>query len=244
MRFGRRCKVLASEGIETTSVFERSTLISADLGNEVQHPIFFRSESYQARNGKPVFASNGLVLEVAWPVDSAGRLQHQVGRLRYPVAYPADSAEARTDLGFHFSGPFSSDAERHELGPQSKAWNSKLIGECDRLACRALSEFLLPKCGPDAPMIVSGASDADRLAKITAELLKSRSIPATDSGGRTIPVRRGARLLIPTYTWDLKAWSKPLAQVYPADSTIIDPRTPPRIVELLSEGKCEGLNVR
>ncbi len=68
-------------------------------------PPFFRAEGYRGRDGKPVFGSNGLVLEAAWPVDRTGRLKFEPGQLRYPVAYPADSSEARTGLGMSFSAP-------------------------------------------------------------------------------------------------------------------------------------------
>lgn len=240
LRFGRSCEVTATPGLATESTYERSVAKSVRLGSETAHATFFSASSYRRRDGKLLLGKEGLVLEVSWPVSDKGKPLFRQGKLRYPVSYYGDGSGACSGFGFEFSAPFRSDAERHELGSQSKAWNEGLLASCDELAAVTLAQILVPQHGPDVLKLVSISSDDDRFRRIVTELLRARALPAIDRSGKAVPVKKGQLMIVPCYTSDVGKWSKTLARVCPPGSAIIHSSVPTRLIALLGDKNLDG----
>jgi hypothetical protein len=240
MAFARHCKVSASPGVDGADVFERGLLAAYDLHDDVERPEFYRAGAYRDAKGKLMFGGKGLVLEAAWPTDKSGALRHHAGRCRYPIAYPGGQADGGTGHDVWFSAPFSSDAARHALGAQSENWNNKLVGKCDDLTRRALSEVLLPQVGAPALSLIAGLADENRLKILLNGLLKDRSLPAVGPDRKPTRIAKGSMLLAPTYTWDQTTWSPLLAKVCPPGSVIVAPRTPSTVLARLSREGLDG----
>jgi hypothetical protein len=240
MAFARHCKVSAPPGVDGADVFERGLLAAYDLQDDVERPEFYRAGAYRDAKGKLMFGGKGLVLEAAWPTDKSGALRHHAGRCRYPIAYPGEHADGGTGHDVWFSAPFSSDSARHALGAQSENWNNKLVGKCDDLARRALSEILLPQVGAPALTLIAGLADENRLNTLLNGLLKDRSLPAVGPDRKPTRIAKGSMLLVPTYTWDHTSWSPLLAKVCPPGSVIVSQRTPGTVLARLSREGLDG----
>ncbi len=235
LQFSRSCEVLADEGLPGASTYERAFAKASDLGREEDHAAFFRASSYRGHDAKAPLGKAGLVLEVACATSEKGKPLPTLGKLRYPVSYYGDGAGATSGFAFCYSAPFRSDAERHELGAQSKAWNDQLIGACDELVASALSRHLLPRYGPDALKLVAEGSSNERLEAIVGTLLRERALPVVDRDGKATGHKKGKRLAVPVYVAATSTWSKKLARVCPVGTAVLDPRTPARIVGLLGD---------
>lgn len=201
---------------------------------------FFQAAEYRTA-GKRLFPSGGLVVEVAWDVDAGGKLRLGKGRLRYPVAYPGNGTGSASGTTAHYSGAFVSDTERHELAAQSGAWNAAIIQACDRIFADVLVKLLIPRHGSRALELL-GPLAGERLLFFANYLLAARAFPAINKHGK--PVRQEPRslLAIPAYKGREFQWSAALAKVAPASLPILDPNTPPALVQLLATGKCTGWN--
>ncbi|RVD18150.1 MAG: hypothetical protein EOS73_09835 [Mesorhizobium sp.] len=240
--FTREC--LRSNGASETKVAAREQgvlSVWAPDGFE-QKPRFFQANMYMLRSN-PMFTNAGLVIEAAWNVDGSGRLRPATGKLRYPVGYPGDGTSASTGSAIHYSGPFVSDTERHELGPQSKAWNEALIAACDDLAATVLKDVVLPRHRATGLQLVAGLTDRTRLTSIVGKLLAARALPAIDRKGHPIAWPKKRRLVIPTYRSETSTWASALAHVCPSTSILLDSKTPGPIVGLLADGVCTGWKV-
>lgn len=199
---------------------------------------FFQATEYRSA-GKRLFPRGGLVVEVAWDVDAAGKLRLDTGRLRYPVAYPGGDTGSLSGTAVHYSGAFVSDTERHELAAQSGAWNDAIIGACDALFADALVKILIPRYGARS-LDLLGNLAGERLLTFANCLLAARAFPAIDAQGKSVRQKRGSLLAVPVYEGSEREWSAALAKVAPASLPILDPKTPAALVQLLATGKCSG----
>ncbi|TIL60497.1 MAG: hypothetical protein E5Y79_09440 [Mesorhizobium sp.] len=235
--FTRSCHVTVPDGVDSAGVRERAILAAVPTGQEDDRAVFFRSTAYSNARGKPLFVSDGTVIEVAWTIGKSDKLLGGTGKLRYPVSYPGEGGGARSGFAFDYAAPFSSDAERHELGAQSTAWNDELVADCDKLAARALGEVLIPRYGAEALRLVCEGPEPDRFANLISALLKARALPAVDRIGAAMEVKKGTVLVVPAYTWNTGVWSKELARASPDGAPILDPRSPAAVVAILGEQK-------
>ncbi|HEY0312893.1 MAG TPA: hypothetical protein VGC56_10410 [Allosphingosinicella sp.] len=236
--FFRECRELGPVGDSLVEREQAVLSVWSPAGFETK-PRFFQSASF-AVGGKRLFAKDGIVLEVAWGTDRQGRLRNETGRLRYPVSYPEQAAEARTGMGFHYSGPFVSDTERYDLAAQSQAWNGKVVEACDGLAAACLTGFLLKRRSAAALELFAHVAQSERLTKFVVQALATRTLPAVDGSGKPVLVKRGAQLVVPAHVGQASTWSRKLAAVAPPGSAILHPDPPSPIVALLAGGKCPG----
>jgi hypothetical protein len=199
---------------------------------------FFQAAEYRAA-GKRLFAKEGLLVEVAWDVNVTGKLQIGEGRLRYPIAYPGSGEGSLSGTAAHYSGPFVSDTERHELAAQSGAWNDGIVRDADKLLSDLLAKALIPKFGVRALEIIA-ALQLDRLTVFAHRLLAARAFPSVDAKGDRVAHKRGSKLVIPVYENATSNWSAALAKVAPAALPIVHPKTPPALIELLASSACGG----
>ncbi|MBZ9998520.1 MULTISPECIES: hypothetical protein [unclassified Mesorhizobium] len=199
---------------------------------------FFQSTEYRSA-GKRLFPRSGLVIEVAWDVDAAGKLRLGTGRLRYPVAYPGDETASASGTAVHYSGAFVSDTERHELAAQSGTWNDAIILGSDALFADVLAKLLIPRHGAKALELL-GTLSGERLLSFANRLLAARAFPAIDAQGKPVRHKKGSLLAVPVYKGRLGEWSAALAKAAPASLPILDPKTPAALVQLLAAGSCAG----
>lgn len=201
---------------------------------------FFQAAEYHS-GGKRLFPGAGLVVEVAWDVDAAGKLRQGHGHLRYPVGYPGTGAGSSSGTAVHYSGAFISDTDRHELAAQSGPWNDGIVAACDALLAKALVSLLIARHSAKA-LDLLGSLDGERLRTFANRLLAARALPAIDALGKSLRQKRGSMLVIPAYQGKEREWSALLAKVAPASLPMLDPKTPAALVELLATGKCDGWN--
>lgn len=201
-------------------------------------PTFFQADHHRVAN-KPLFARDGLIVEVGWNVAPDGRPTGGAGTLRYPIAYPDNEGRGSAGGGYHISGPFVSGTERHGLAAQSSDWNDRIIDAGDRLATTIMADLLLSRFGAPALDLLADLP-AKRLKAATERLLRARVLPVVDRAGCAITERPKGKMLVPSYAAPPHAWAAALARVAPAEMAIVDPATPPSLLGLLAGGGCEG----
>jgi len=232
----RDCKEMLAGG---DRLLEREQACLAVSGERSPNKArFFQAAEYRS-GGKRLFASDELLIEVAWDVDASGRLKLGSGRLRYPVAYPGDDPRSASGTKAHYSGAFVSDTERHELAAQSSAWNERIVAASDAAFVRVLIKLLVPRHGAKALELL-GALDGERLRLFANRLLAARAFPAVDARGKPMPHKRGTVLVVPVYKGAEGQWSEALAKIAPTALPVLDPKTPPALVKLLGTGQCDG----
>lgn len=236
--FFRECREVGADGRETLRVREQAVLSVQPAADVQDKPRFFRTDAYRSHEGA-LFAEDGLVMEAAWPVDKSDRPRPAPGRLRYPVAYPENGEGVRSGVYAHYSAPFVSDTERHELGAQATAWNQSLIGACDDALTDAFAVFLIERHGASA-LELAATTDPARLKRIAERLLKARAFPTVDRDRNPCVLDRKAQLVVPSYTFDQARWSPELAAASPPGSALVDPKTPAVFLELLAAGSAAG----
>jgi len=226
--FRRRCTAVLPDGT-TTVREEEAVLFQPRVAGLGRVPRFYRGVS-------------GPVCEISWVVGRSGRPRGEPGRFRYPIAYAADAAQARTGVGASFSAPFVSDTTRHGLAAGVKSQNEPLVAACEEALVRVLREYLIPAYGLAALAVLEdpqrgGSERCDRLVLAAA---RAGALPASDRpgrGGRTgaenrpgtacIPAGRPGRrsFLVPAFRAGGSA--EPLAALAPAGYAHLHPDVPP-----------------
>jgi hypothetical protein len=191
-------------------------------------------------------ARNGFHAEIAWRINSKGAPRPVDGHLRYPIAYVANNALARTGLALNYSGPFISDQERH--GATGAAFNTKITELCDDALIELLRCHLLPKHGPKTlELLIAEQGSSDRLRSITEILLAKRAIPLSRkasskqmfgpqlrSDGKTQPV------VVPSYTWASDKIEPVLQFLCPGELDQVDSDIPKEFLALLAHQEFPG----
>ena len=174
--FRRRCDAVLADG-RTESYEEEAVLFQPRNRVSIPRiPGYYRGRS-------------GLLCEVSWRTGGRGQPVSHPGRLRYPIAYAADAANARTDLGASFSAPFVSDAARHGLAQGVQAQNAPLVRECEQALVRLLRDYLLPRYGV-AGLSVLWDPEHPRSERATRLILEASACGALPAAPRSRAGRR------------------------------------------------------
>lgn len=200
---------------------------------------------------------SGFVCEVSWVSGAGGQPIADPGRLRYPISYAADAANARTDLGASFSAPFVSDTARHGVALGLQSQNGPLLEECERALVRLLRDYLVPTYGVAALAVLHDPEHpgSERCARLVREAALAGALPAaprraghgrrgrSGSGPRGRPVvkcvpprRDGKRsFLIPVYRISDRGAPSPLPELAPQGTAQLHPAVPDFVRDPLLE---------
>lgn len=212
---------------------------------------------YSARKG--FFLS-----EVAWKTQGHSRPVVTLGRRRYPITYGGTNQSARTGMGFHFSGPYISDLERHGA-IDADAFNGYIDDACKSVIVTILRYRLIPQHGARVMNLLMSDPenpDEETLRKLVERILEARALPLAqrirvtprgkkrtrakkrEKSVRFGPIRtaesRIRRVVLPTFSWEGDKVSPLLAELCPPDEDQIAPSVPAPILKLLAGGSCEG----
>jgi hypothetical protein len=136
----------------------------------------------------PNYRERGKVFgEVSWQVDRVGRPVPNVGRLRYPIAYPAGDHPAYSEHAFHISGPYHSDSTRHGVTDVDR--NRKISAQGRAAMAGFLRDILLPKHGGRALALIrrAGRPNPTSEAAFADELIEAGALPINVQGKRRSP---------------------------------------------------------
>jgi hypothetical protein len=178
-----------------------------------------------------------LFIEVAWREDAAGRLLHQHGRLRYPIAYTGAGPASSNGLGGYYSAPFVSDPERHGLAEGAGNWNKPLIQACDRLLVSAVKEVLIPRFGARAldVLIDPTGNSAERTNHLVGMCVAARALPVRPPRGLGANQGRSwRRCVIASFTAKPDQVAPELIAIAPGSDWLLAPAVHPVITSLLA----------
>ena len=192
-----------------------------------------------------------FLAEVAWVINKRGTPNRTRGVRRYPLAYDTTSESALTGLGVHFSGPYTSDAERH--GPSQLDNLNKHIDEfCKEALVDIMASHLIHRHGGRVLELYLNAhanSHSDSLHDLVDRTLDRRAIPLrrkprpskrtsrTPLGPRQSSSGGSRRVILPMFTWGDDRVSSLLSEICPAGEDQIDKAVPGPILRFLSRKK-------
>ena len=234
--FRRRCTAALPDGT-TTVREEEAVLFQPRLSGLGRVPRFYRGVS-------------GPVCEISWAIGHSGRPRGEPGRFRYPIAYAADAADARTEVGASFSAPFVSDSTRHGLAAGVKSQNEPLVAACEEALVRVLREYLVPTYGIPALSVLEDPQrrGSERCTRLVLAAAQAGALPASARSGRgrqkgtahrpgTVCVpgaRAGKRsFLVPAFRSQINGSSEPLETLAPAGYAHLHPDVPAFVRTLL-----------
>jgi hypothetical protein len=236
--FTRRCDVRSTTNLKVGSLREGAYFFiqPATTVATAETPTFYKARA-------------GIVIEVAWRMDSKGLPISSTGRLRYPITYIGEKTSALTGVGAYYSCPFVSDLERHGLSPSAKERNDALIRHCDDALTVVLREHLMPRCGPKALLLLIDEknSSPERLGNFVTRLLAAQALPLRSPGLSRL--RFGPRtdkkgdlrpVAVATYSWDRRKIVPALVELCPPELDQVHPQVPAEIIRLLASSDIEG----
>ncbi len=247
--FSRECKVSSDiPELPPVTIREQGCIFRgpSSLGSGQEIPDFF----------KP--ARGSFLAEIAW---LTGKPKAVKGARRYPIEYETTSEAALTGVGVHFSGPYSSDAERHGAS-QSAPLNGCIDNACKDALVEIMAAYLLPRYGGGTMALYianpPGLDDAP-LKDLVERTLAKRALPLRNAqrrpsmrakatapkvhGTSSFPVALGPRrrsrgsmrrIVLPMLEWDQEQVSKRLSEICPNAEDQIDPAIPAPILSLLA----------
>lgn len=202
--------------------------------------------------------------EIAWHTDSHNKPLVMLGRRRYPIAYGGSDQSALTGVGFHFSGPYISDLERHGAS-DAFIFNNQIDEACKTMMVNILRHKLIPQYGARVMNLLIADSDnpdENSLRNLVERILEAGAFPLSQrafkkrGGTKHSTSRRKRRatlfgptgttegkihrLVLPIFKWDLDKVSPLLAKLCPAHQNQIDPEVPGPILKLLATEGCKG----
>ena len=171
--FSRECHVTSNvEGLASHTIREQACLFKAPVrsaaGREI--PAFFMPER------------RFFVGEIAWRIGKGDRPEAERGTRRYPIGYESSSRSqsALSGVGVHFSGPYTSDAERH--GASESEWNDHIDDACKDVLVNIMASYLLPRYGGKAMgLYLSESEDSETLKHLVERTLDLAALPLRPS---------------------------------------------------------------
>lgn len=252
--YNRTCRISGNVSDLPDELKESCCLFEVPLleGSNREIPDF-----YSARKG--FFLS-----EVACKTQDHSRPVVTLGHRRYPITYGGTDQSARTGMGFHFSGPYISDLERHGA-IDADGFNNYIDDACTSVIVTLLRYRLIPQHGARVMNLLMSDPenpDEETLRKLVERILEARALPlaqrirVTPQGKKRTrakkrersvrfgPIRTAEgnvqRVVLPTFSWEGDKVSPLLAELCPADEDQIAPSVPTPILKLLAGGSCEG----
>ncbi len=179
--------------------------------------------------------------EVSWRLDRRGRPNATVGLLRYPIAFPEESA--LSGFGFDISAPFIAGRARHALSEDPR---NMALKEAARAAFASLAGRRLAKeHGPRLGLLVEsqGRLNQESSDRLVADLLEEGGlsvhavgIPRESAGD--IPMQCGVPLILACSLYGARVVDKRLIALVPGTRNVLHMKTPASIVaSLLRIGK-------
>ncbi len=180
-----------------------------------------------------------VVGELSFAVNERGRPIPEPGKLRYPIGYPDGQAHAYTGFGFHISGPFHSDTQRHGLAGDLPR-NRCVLAAAQAAMVTYLREQLLPRYGvqalallrrPDLPDPEAERLMAARLLGAGALLVHQPSVPAD----APVLLARGATVVLVVRFDRPDEIADDLFDTVPRTHGLLASGTPPFLVTALNK---------
>ena len=254
LRFYRRiCQVSGDLSALPEDLNERCCLFEESIPESSIREV---PEFYSAHEGY-YFA------EVSWKINNHKDPVQTQGHRRYPIAYAGGEHSALTQLGFHFSGPYISDLERHGAIDIDR-FNGSIDNACKSKLIAVLRHKLIPQYGAHVMKLLIDPlnPNEETLRDMTERMLNAKVFPlvkyrpSEKRTGQRIKVDRGKsvihfgprkvskvgfrRLVIPMFTWENDKVSPLLALLCPVEEDQIDPSVPGPILKLLGHKDTKG----
>jgi hypothetical protein len=183
--------------------------------------------------------AQGVVGEISWTLDEAGRPLPCDGKLRYPIGYPDGAPGAYSGHGFHISAPFISDTTRHGLASSSER-NDRLLVAAHDAAARLFKAQLLPRYGASVLDLVRQHRRPDPAAEsaLCRSLLATRAvlvIPKSQRGelGKPRFPRGDASIVVAFHCQTPNVVAATLFPLAPAGSQLLSAGTPAHVVGVI-----------
>lgn len=255
--FSRECEVSSDiSTVNSESLYEQACAFRASTPKEInrQVPEFFQPEKKSFR------------IETAWATDRHGRPASTRGVRRYPIGYSGASDSALSRLGVHFSGPYSSDAERHGVSVQDPL-NAHIDEACREALVDMMACYLLPRHGARVMELYVAESQPndESTLDILRRAIEKKAIPVQAAskpsrrrqkraasnkqpalrsrsylGPRRNPSGGTKRILVPAFTWDGERVSPLLSDLCPDREDQIDKSVPPAVIRYLATNHFSG----
>ena len=233
--FSRECHVISHvEGLASHTIHEQACLFKTHVRSvaSLEIPAFFMPEG------------RFFVGEVAWRIGRGNRPEAERGIRRYPIGYESRSQSAVSGVGVHFSGPYTSDAERH--GASESEWNNRIDDVCKDAFIDIMASYLLPRYGGKTMgLYLSEQVEPEVLKDLIDRTINNRALPL-QSSARSQDLREreqvmsrrlstpSRRVVLPMFTWDEEHISPLLADICPLKEDQIDPQVPTQILKILA----------
>lgn len=184
------------------------------------------------RTGRDIYG------EISWLVDVRGRPQPSTGLLRYPIAFPPESA--LTGSGFDIAAPFTAGRARHSLSDDPR---NRLMVDAGRRAFARLAGARLAKAyGPGLGVLVASTDrpDEPRANDMARQLLEAGGLSVIQRTGNA-GARLGSTAMAPAVRLTLAASLRSPGKLdvrlsnLAASGQVLHPDTPPDLVRRLAE---------
>lgn len=188
-----------------------------------------------------------VAVEVSWMVNIRGIPRPSSGHFRYPIGYTGDAANSRTSVGANISAPFVSETARHGMAEAARTNNERLVAAGELALMRVLREYLVPKYGPEALVILEDplAPRSARSDRLVLAAARGGALPAASRPtGRTKSARARFRcvpseiigkrsFIVPALTWDHTQISALLSTLAPREYPQLHPDCSEQVVSAL-----------
>lgn len=179
--------------------------------------------------------------EVSWRLDRRGHPVATVGLLRYPIAFPEESA--LSGFGFDISAPFIAGRARHTLSEDAR---NSTLKDAARAAFASLAKRRLAKeHGPRLGVLVEsqGRLNDESSDRLVGDLLKEGGLSVHTADlprrfSRGTPMQTGMPLILACSLHGASVIDERLVALVPGMRNVLHMKTPDRIVaRLLRIGK-------
>ncbi|TBG85550.1 hypothetical protein ELG69_16295 [Rhizobium leguminosarum] len=174
--------------------------------------------------------------EVSWSVDRRNRPVASVGLLRYPIAFPVESASS--GAGFDISAPFLAGRSRHALSEDDR--NQRLIDAARVAFGEAAGRGLAKLYGPRFGVLVQSDGRVDNSVsdKLAALLVTEGGLSVCGKvAGKsfdTISMRRSEPLVLACSQVDLGKVNEGLCLIARDKKNVLHPLTPSDLVSRIA----------
>ena len=249
--FSRECNSLSTiPGLSSETIYEQACTFRVPFlpGTSREIPDYFVPDK------------RSFLAEVAWPTDKRLNPKATKGIRRYPIGYDIGSESALTGAGVYFSGPYRSNAERHDISEQAPQ-NDHIDNACRDALVDMMASHLFHKHGARVMELYMSnplSKNEDSLIDLLRRTVEKRCVPlkartpgASTQSRSTPPKNRkspprfplGPRrssngdirwIVLPMFTWDKGKISPLLSDVCPSGEDQIDSGVPGPILSLLA----------